>query len=592
MEKDKQLLSLINSVKVLNSTRDLDEVLEQLIREVLNVIEGANASVLFLYSKDMDKLYAKSAIGFDMKYLKQVLLEPGEGLSGKTFLSKKAHIFSSEQDTAEGMSDLTSDAAQLYAKAVGGMEYPKSALSVPLISKGECIGVLTVDIFKENVQFDETDLRLLETFADQASIAVENATLFSQNERTKRIHEELFEASLSKGSLIEITKVLAKLVNKKVAVFNEFLDIIAVDDAAAKQLSEELVRSHAEILNHVINQSIISNHLTTIDGTDYRIYLFPIYTDKLNLGLLTIIVEGKSALDPLDRLAVEQASTIFAMEINRRDRMIIEDFSYTSYILEQLIHSTYESFSSDQAKINFPEKADHQYIVAQLYIKDPLVTFQEIGERKMRLFRLINREIATFPYKTLLQDRNMEITMMFTMPSSFDEEQVFQQLEKLFEKIIRLSKKNFQLSLSAGLGQAVDKLKDVRLSYGNARRCVEFLQSTHQEEVILNYHQLGSYRLFLKTERSELTEYVDSVLGTILRYDQDHEADLLLTLKVYLESNQNMAESAKTLFVHVNTVKYRLETVKKILKMKKLTGRKVFEIQLGMYILDYLKEKN
>ncbi|MBM7570352.1 helix-turn-helix domain-containing protein [Aquibacillus albus] len=593
MENEKRLMSLINAVKVLNSTRDLDEVLHQLIKEVLNVIEGANASVLFLYDKRIDKLYAKSAIGFNMDYLKQILMDPGEGMSGRTFLSKKGKIFSSKSDTTSGMSNISDETKRLYTKAMGAMEYPMSAISVPLISKGECIGVLTVDIYKEKVQFDETDLRLLETFGVQASIAIENATLFSQNERTKRIHEELSKVSLSKGGLSDITEALAGLLNKRVVVFNEFMDPMAVSDQDAKALSNEVVEKHPMTLTEAIKQHSISHYRMALLNGNYQVYFFPIQTDKLNLGVLTIFVDDQYELDPLDRFAVEQASTIFAMEMNRRDRLIADDFSYSGYVLEQLIHSPYEELSSNYlAKINFPEKENHQYVIAHLYMKDPLVSFQEVSEKKQQFFRLLCREISRLPYKTLIHDHNMEITMMFTMSSMLNEEQVFNQLTELFEKIIKLSNEYYQLSILVGLGQVVDKLKRIRLSYRDAKRCVQFLQSTNQEETILTYPKLGSYRLFLKTDRSELKEYVDSVIGTIIAHDQTHDTELLKTLKVYLESNQNMTESAKALFVHTNTIKYRLKSIKEILKVDKVNGRKAFELQLGLYILEYLGMKD
>jgi hypothetical protein len=96
MNTEKKLMSLINSMSVLNSTLDLDEVLHQLIKEVLTVIEGSNASVLFLYDKKLNKLYAKAAVGFDMKHLKNILLNPGEGMSGKTFVSRKGRMFLSK----------------------------------------------------------------------------------------------------------------------------------------------------------------------------------------------------------------------------------------------------------------------------------------------------------------------------------------------------------------------------------------------------------------------------------------------------------------------------------------------------------------
>lgn len=589
MENEKKLMSLINSVKVLNSTHDLNEVLHQLIIEVSNLIEGANASVLFLYDQRLDKLYAKSAIGFDMDYLKKVLLNPGEGMSGRTYLSRNGRMFSSETDTYSGMSNLSSENERLYAQSRGEMEYPMSAICVPLISNKDCIGVLTVDIYKESVQFDETELQLLETFAAQATIAIENATLFSQNERTKRIHEELSKVSVSKGGMEYITKSLSNLVGKSVVVLNEFMDVLSVSEEHAESVSNDLTNYYSSLLGEVIKQESISYYNVPLSGEDHLVYFFPIRAEKLAVGLLTVFINSNSELDPLDRFAIEQAVPIFAMEIRRQERLLVDDFNYSGSILEKLIYTPYEELSfNNLAKLNFPEHDKHHYVIAQIYIKDPLVPFQKISDKKQQLIRLIYHEISQLPLKTLVFHKNMEITLMFTASALLDEEQVYKKLSDLFSRIIWMSNREYQLSVIVGLGQLVENLRDVYLSYRDAKRCVRYLQSTDQGTNILTYKELGPYRLFLKIERNELLEYVDKTIGPIILYDHTHDTELLKTLKMFLRSNQNMSQSSKKLFVHVNTIKYRLKTIYDILNVGKLEGQKVFELQLGLNIFEYL----
>lgn len=591
MESEKRLMSLINSVRVLNSTRDLSEVLHQLIREVLNVIGGANASVLFLYEEQTNRLYAKSAIGFDMEIMKGVKLQPGEGMSGRTFLSKKGKIFSSSDDTAFGMSNISSDNEKVYADSLGRMEYPVSAICVPLLSNGNCIGVLTVDIYEEDTSFDKTDLKLLETFAAQATIAIENATLFSQNERTKRIHEELSKVSLSKGGLEDITKSLSGLIEKPVVVFNEIMETMALSKEETGFLVEGLKRGYPSMLDERLKKKEFSTKQFWLEDQEYKGYFFPIRKESGALGLLAILVEGNSELDPLDQFAVEQALTIFAMEIDRQERLVAEDFNYSASILEQLIHHPYDDLSSiNLANLNFPEFNHHHYVVVQLYIKDPLLAFEKIMEKKQQLMRLVYREVSRLPYKTLVYERNLEVTFMFTVSSGWNEAKVYDQLENLFAKINQHSKAQLGLQNLVGFGQVVEKLNYVHQSYYDARRCVQYLQSTYHGKTMLTYHQLGPYRLFLKTDRKELREYADGVLGEVIRYDEAHETELLKTLKVYLDGDQSMVESSKELFVHVNTIKYRLKTIYDMLGIEKITGRQSFELQLALRILEYLEE--
>lgn len=592
MDTEQRLMSLIHSTRVLTSTLDLDEVLDQLIKEVLNVIDGSNASVLFLYDKNTNKLYPKSAAGFDMKYLQKIRVAPGEGMSGQTFAEQKGKIFLSLSDTKKGMSNITDETLELYGKALGELQYPVSAICVPIMTKRECIGVLTVDIYdKSNINFDENELRLLETFAVQASIAIENAMLFSQNERTQAIHEKLSRVSLLRGGIQEITIALSKLVNQKVAVFNEFFDVLAISSKDAGILVNEMIDNENHIFQQVNESEGAFIYPFEHDHIQKEVIFFSIKTDKYKIGYVAIFSEENSILDPLDQIAIEQAMTIFALEMNRIEKVTINNLNYSGYVLEKLLNYQMDNSSlADLSKLNFSDHESQSYIISQLFIQDPLISFKELSDKKSQLSRLIHREISRFPYKTLILDKNMEIVFMFVLPFESIQDQQYHKIKKLFLDIQYRAKQDMDFYTFVGLGREVKKLNDVHVSYRDTKRCVEYLISK-QKEGFLSYSELGLQRLFMKTDRDELQEYVQDMLGSILEYDRKKGADLLLTLKTYLESNQNMSESAGKLFVHTNTIKYRLNTIREILDVHSLDGQKIFALQLALHIQEYLNVK-
>ncbi|WP_158211545.1 helix-turn-helix domain-containing protein [Alkalihalobacterium alkalinitrilicum] len=590
MNTEKKLMSLINSVRVLNSTRDLDKVLNQLIKEVLNVIEGSNASILFLYDKKINKLYAKTGAGFDLKYLKDILLKPGEGMSGKTFLSQRGRIFHSKRDTTKGMKDVSPKILDLYGKALSGFQYPASALCVPLISNKECIGVLTVDIYDKEIEFNEDDLKLLETFAVQATVAIENAMLFSGNERTKKMHEELSKVSLSQGGLTEITKTLSELIHCNVAVFNEYGDVLVSSSTEARKIAVEMVKNHPDLLHRVIDyEQTVIYEIVKLFNTKRGVYFFPIYADKYMIGLITIFLDEDAVLDPLDRFAVEQAAVIFALEMNRRESTAIEDLKYSGYILDQILHQEFNELSINQlSKLNIYENKDRKYISIKALINDPLLSFKEISVKKHQLLRLLYREISKVPFKSFVLDKNMELIFMFVFPTHFSEENIYKEMNRIFSLIEELAFKKFQLSILVGMGRIVTRLEEVKASYRDTIKCIDYLQTTNVKGSILAYNQLGIQRLFLKTEKNELNEYVMDTLGQIITYDKENDTELIPTLKCYLELNQNMAQTAKKMYVHTNTIKYRLKTINQILNLDSLDGRVAFDLQLALYIYEYL----
>jgi purine catabolism regulator len=85
---------------------------------------------------------------------------------------------------------------------------------------------------------------------------------------------------------------------------------------------------------------------------------------------------------------------------------------------------------------------------------------------------------------------------------------------------------------------------------------------------IADFASLGTYRLLLTLQEPDaLRAFADSVLAALDRYDQDHDGELLLSLRAFLEHNARWEAAAAELFVHRHTLRYRVR------KIEELTGR-------------------
>ncbi len=81
-----------------------------------------------------------------------------------------------------------------------------------------------------------------------------------------------------------------------------------------------------------------------------------------------------------------------------------------------------------------------------------------------------------------------------------------------------------------------------------------------------HYGELGLYRLLAAMHgQAEVNRFVDETLGPLLRYDDDHHTELCHTLAVYMQEHGNTSRAAQGLFIHRNTLAYRLERVTAIL---------------------------
>jgi sugar diacid utilization regulator/putative methionine-R-sulfoxide reductase with GAF domain len=585
MKSEKQLMSLINAAQVLTSTLDLDKVLDKLINEVLNVIDGAHAVILFIYDPKRKKLVIRKCKGFDEQFMQHIELNPDEGMTGKTFMTQKAQIFSHINDTTKGMENIQPENQKNFHKALGSLhQYPKSTICAPLLAKEGCLGVLTIDSFSEDMLFSSQDLRILETFASQASIAIENATLFAQQERSKRIHSELAKASVSQQGLESVTITLGKMINRNVCLFNEFKDFIAASTAEAEQMGKTAGEKYADLFNKIIQgTSLIHKNLE-----DKTVFLFPIKTDKVAIGILAIFGEKNDELDALDELAIDLANNILALELMGQERMLSDLYKYEGYLLEQLLNHKLDSFTQPQRNI-VGISDQNRYLCVNIKISNQLLPFQELNSKKQLFNRFLYRELQKLEYKVLVLDRNMEYDILVIIHNHKQEEKMLLMLSEFFSNLKRILVPNTAFVFHVGLGRVFQKLSEIDTSYRDAIRCAEYVQIHGSGEMVISYQELGIYRLFLKHDRDELKDYISDLLGLLIQYDEENCTELVETLQTYLECQQNMTKTASRSFVHLNTIKYRLQKIKEILQMDKLQGKELFELQLAIYLNKFLK---
>jgi len=102
------------------------------------------------------------------------------------------------------------------------------------------------------------------------------------------------------------------------------------------------------------------------------------------------------------------------------------------------------------------------------------------------------------------------------------------------------------------------------------------------------YEELGLYRLLTGIRaRAEVKRFYDETLGALVRYDATHGTDLVHTLQVFFEQNGNASQTSRALFVHRNTLNYRLQRIIEIsgLDLNDNEARLAFQLALKVHQL-------
>lgn len=103
------------------------------------------------------------------------------------------------------------------------------------------------------------------------------------------------------------------------------------------------------------------------------------------------------------------------------------------------------------------------------------------------------------------------------------------------------------------------------------------------------YSELGIYRLLMGIDDREImTEYYSHTLKPLLDYDAVNNSDLCGTLRCYLHNNGSVKETADELFVHRNTINYKLNKIEELLNIEVSSVAARTELMMAFYLQDIL----
>ena len=168
--------------QALNSSLNLDHVLVTVLEEVRGLMDVVGSSI-WLTDSETGDLICRQATGAYGETLRGWRLAPGEGLAGWVARHGKSLI---SQDT------YTDKRHYKEVDLCIGRDM-HSVLTVPLRIKGDVIGAVQV-VDMEAGRFEETDLKLLETLAGSAAIAIENARLYEKGQKEIAIRKKTEKA--------------------------------------------------------------------------------------------------------------------------------------------------------------------------------------------------------------------------------------------------------------------------------------------------------------------------------------------------------------------------------------------------------------
>ena len=427
---------------------------------------------------------------------------------------------------------------------------------------------------------------------------------------SEEIHRQFIDLVLSGGTYKDIAQGITQRVNKPATIVNQFRRVLGEGFIMGHpQIHKTFIRDDVggdRYLNDSYNPKFISvvkgskALLKTVESPEGPVehIVLPVMVGQMALG--EIIVWGRMQEPPksIDLIAIEHGTTVAALKMMEMRSIAESEERFRNEILEGLLSSIPdERDRAIQLSHDVGSRLVPPYAIILVGPDSPsgttLTKIQSIEKRNIdsslhlseRYIRAIEPD-ASFWYQG---PRLVVYLPISTSKLAESRTNLGNDLQTICE---RIRVENDPYTVSMGISPAVFDLDDFRLAYECARQGLEIGSPLQTKDTcrITHYEDLGLFRIVSIAESlTSLERFCLDAIGPLLVYDRENDAELASTLRTFLEQNQNSTKTAKLLFIHYNTLRYRLERIRAILGDVLENPQQRLEIELALQLYPFVK---
>ena len=153
--------------------------------------------------------------------------------------------------------------------------------------------------------------------------------------------------------------------------------------------------------------------------------------------------------------------------------------------------------------------------------------------------------------------------------------------------IVDMMNTEAMLNVRVAYGTIVNELKDVSKSYKEAKMALDVGKIFYAEKSVAAYSTLGIGRLIYQLPVNLCKLFIQEIFGENIPEELDEET--LVTVNKFFENNLNVSETSRQLFVHRNTLVYRIEKLQKATGLDIRTFDDALTFKIALMVVNYMK---
>jgi sugar diacid utilization regulator len=596
-----RLSRLMEVSRALNSQLDLRNIIRQILQAAIQVIPAADSGTLYIYEADAERLVVYDAVGLGPE-MYGVELRPGEGMTGRAFATRLPYLYADETAVLRHMSDGGDENLRKYAAATGGLSPPKSAMTAPMIYKGDPVGVLIVDNLRQPGIFQPFDLDVLDSLAQSAALALVNARLFEaereargkveivnreltlqrdQLQRQLSVRSFIGEMVRSDFSVQSAASRLAEICRSHVWVLDPFYLVTASEPRVPRNAIHELKGPNKELMLRELQLTMRTRAIRQVSlETGTNLLIAPVCPGPEVDGFVVVQLPGRLP-DSVDETAIDSASLVIAMR-HLRDRAQDEsEVRSRGNMLQQLLEGESPRAAAALKHLRPPLCL----VVGRIQNVQGPDSLEQPDDAAVGHLQSIVRASEPRAVVTIFRHH---VVILFSLWDGRDVSALVKSMNSLDE---RFREMDAGWETAFAISEPFEDLGLVSVAFHEGRLSIAARRQLGLTARVFPVSGLRAYRLLLRTALDDdVLEICRQTLAAVRKHEAERGGALLSTYRCYVANSGSLKATARVLGVHPHTVQYRLERLQALsgLNLKRFEDR--LTLDLATRILELVEE--
>lgn len=386
-------------------------------------------------------------------------------------------------------------------------------------------------------------------------------------ERGMQLYRQLSEMSREDQGLNAMTDLMSKMTGKVVVVQDKRLEIQAisipptnhVDINLLTQALQEREQLPTILRNRKAAAKTRQSHWQQIlPVNNIARLLTPIISGDRARGYLSVIGDADE-LDMLDKLTAEHGAAACALEMAKVKAVSEAKKELRGDFLEGVLAGKLPRAEMErlQARLDHDTEQPHAIITLQL-------EKQNLNDAR-HLETAVNWILSSHNRPALVHVYGGTTVCVFQALRNVDEDMsTAHEFEHRLREYITNEPELKEMRLLAGLSGPAVSLTEWPEYYQNALQAMKLAERL-KLNTLVDYDSLGVYQLLTQLDDIPAVHtFSEQVIGPIAEYDKKHRSNLVNTIAAYFAHHGNISQTAESLFIHRNTLLYRLERISEL----------------------------